>query len=58
MRKKQIRKEYWTSRRADFEQRGLCTRCGKTEPDTIQILCFNCNCGRARNGGICPHETD
>lgn len=20
-----------------------------------QLLCFNCNCGRARNGGICPH---
>lgn len=21
-----------------------------------QLLCFNCNCGRARNGGICPHK--
>ncbi len=21
-----------------------------------QILCYNCNCGRARNGGICPHK--
>lgn len=27
------------------------------EPRTdIRILCFNCNCGRHRNGGICPHE--
>ena len=24
-------------------------------PDTLQILCFNCNYGRARNGGVCPH---
>lgn len=24
-------------------------------PDTYRILCFNCNCGRERNGGICPH---
>lgn len=24
-------------------------------PDDYQVLCFNCNCGRARNGGICPH---
>lgn len=25
-------------------------------PDTLRLLCFNCNCGRERNGGICPHE--
>lgn len=25
-------------------------------PDDIQILCFNCNSGRERNGGICPHK--
>jgi hypothetical protein len=25
-------------------------------PDGFQILCWNCNCGRAMNGGICPHE--
>ena len=24
-------------------------------PDTYQILCYNCNCGRWRNGGVCPH---
>lgn len=24
-------------------------------PDTYQILCFNCNLGKARNNGICPH---
>lgn len=28
----------------------------KQFPDTFQILCYNCNCGRARNGGICPHQ--
>jgi hypothetical protein len=20
------------------------------------VLCFNCNCGRYHNGGICPHK--
>lgn len=24
-------------------------------PPEYQIQCYNCNCGRARNGGICPH---
>lgn len=28
---------------------------GKPRAD-IQILCFNCNCGRARNHGVCPHR--
>lgn len=25
-------------------------------PNGFQLLCFNCNCGRARNGGVCPHH--
>lgn len=25
-------------------------------PDDLQTLCFNCNIGRALNGGICPHK--
>ena len=25
-------------------------------PDTLQLACYNCNCGRYRNGGICPHQ--
>lgn len=25
-------------------------------PSTLRILCFNCNCGRAINGGVCPHS--
>lgn len=24
-------------------------------PPEFQVQCFNCNCGRARNGGVCPH---
>jgi hypothetical protein len=24
-------------------------------PPGYQVLCFNCNCGRAVNGGVCPH---
>jgi hypothetical protein len=25
-------------------------------PDTITLLCFNCNCGKGRNKGVCPHK--
>lgn len=25
-------------------------------PDTLRLLCHNCNFGRQQNGGICPHE--
>lgn len=24
--------------------------------DKYQLLCYNCNCGRARNNGVCPHK--
>lgn len=27
-------------------------------PDTLQILCYNCNCGKERNGGTCPHVSN
>jgi hypothetical protein len=26
------------------------------DPSRYQILCWNCNCGRQLNGGICPHK--
>lgn len=25
-------------------------------PPGFQVLCFNCNLGRAKNGGVCPHQ--
>ena len=25
-------------------------------PEGFQLMCYNCNCGRARNGGVCPHQ--
>ncbi len=25
-------------------------------PPGLQVLCFNCNCGRQINNGICPHH--
>jgi len=25
-------------------------------PSGFQVLCYNCNMGRYRNGGICPHN--
>lgn len=27
-------------------------------PSGYQIMCFNCNCGRAKNKGVCPHNED
>jgi hypothetical protein len=27
-------------------------------PPGFQTLCFNCNMGKAMNGGVCPHKTD
>lgn len=26
-------------------------------PPGFQVLCYNCNLGKARNGGVCPHQT-
>jgi hypothetical protein len=26
-------------------------------PAIFQTLCWNCNCGRAKNDGVCPHHT-
>lgn len=35
----------------------LCMRLEKLGyPSGYQVLCFNCNLGRERNGGICPHK--
>lgn len=25
-------------------------------PNSIQVLCYNCNCGREKHGGTCPHK--
>lgn len=25
-------------------------------PEDFQVLCYNCNCGRSLNNGICPHK--
>lgn len=24
----------------------------------LQLLCFNCNCGKRMNDGVCPHKTE
>lgn len=26
------------------------------EADRFQVLCYNCNCGKRSNGGVCPHQ--
>lgn len=25
-------------------------------PEGYQVLCYNCNCGKNRNNGVCPHK--
>jgi hypothetical protein len=30
---------------------------GCPQDGRFRILCFNCNQGRALNGGVCPHES-
>ena len=25
-------------------------------PEIFRVLCYNCNCGREQNNGICPHK--
>ena len=30
----------------------------KKYPPGFQVLCSNCNHGRYRNGGVCPHKTE
>lgn len=29
---------------------------GWPQRDELRVLCFNCNCGREWNGGVCPHK--
>lgn len=31
-------------------------RRGFPDKHRYQVLCYNCNMGRAANGGVCPHE--
>jgi len=28
---------------------------GQNYPEGYQVLCYNCNCARGHNGGVCPH---
>lgn len=30
----------------------------KVKRDDLQVLCFNCNCAREHNQGICPHKIE
>lgn len=44
--------------RRDVERRKLYKWLKRhSYPEGFQILCMNCNFGKARNGGICPHQT-
>ena len=31
-------------------------RQGYPNKERFQVLCYNCNCGKGTNGGVCPHK--
>jgi len=39
-----------------FDQQIVSLAIRDFQPDRFQVLCFNCNCGRSANGGVCPHK--
>lgn len=45
------RKERMPSRRVSMLRAIL-----RGERPDMRLLCWNCNCGRVQNGGICPHK--
>lgn len=42
--------------RKDSGQRKMLSGVLKGTRTDIQVMCWNCNCGRAHNEGICPHN--
>jgi len=46
-----------TSERKNFGSGGIFYKylIKNNYPAGYQVLCYNCNCGRGANGGICPH---
>jgi hypothetical protein len=43
--------------RKQFSQGGLYSRIiQRNFPDIYQLLCWNCNTGKRRNNGVCPHQ--
>jgi hypothetical protein len=49
-----MRKKYGGEPRAAGQLYGWLRKMGY--PDGFQVLCMNCNFGKARNGGLCPHQ--
>ena len=35
---------------------GRLRMAGWPKKDELRVLCFNCNCGRHYNNGVCPHR--
>lgn len=50
---RRVRKEIGNMARGSRYYRWLHTN---NYPEDLQVLCFNCNCGRQVNGGVCPHK--
>jgi hypothetical protein len=44
-------------RDSEYVSKNLCVWLKKLNyPTDVCLMCFNCNCGIERNGGLCPHE--
>ena len=44
--------------REQFNEQQILSQARKENypKDKYQVLCFNCNCGKSSNNGICPHK--
>ena len=49
------RKEIWSSKNSRGGNMWWWAK-KNNYPNSLQLLCFNCNCGRDVNGGTCPHK--
>jgi hypothetical protein len=54
-----VRNDGGTERRIGMKNNSIMLKAIREKDKShYQILCYNCNMGKARNGGICPHKQD
>lgn len=53
-----INRDGHKERKQTNQKRSWYRKILKGEREDLRVLCFNCNCGRELNEGVCPHETE
>lgn len=53
-----INRDGHEERRKGVKQTQLLKSLLQLKREDIQLLCYNCNCGRERTDGICPHKLE